>query len=66
MARPESEPDMVIRHVRDGQQYVDRQREIVENLTAARRPSDIARELLAALEHSQALHRRHLAQLQSR
>jgi hypothetical protein len=59
----ESEIDMVIRHVREGQRHVNHQRQIITRLEAHGHPAKQARELLVTFEHTQALHRQHLERL---
>jgi hypothetical protein len=57
---------MTIRHVRQGQAHVDRQREIVAKLAADGHSTSKARDLLATFEHTPALHRQHLDRLRKR
>lgn len=63
MMTGETEFDMALRHVREGQAHIDRQRGMIERLEANCRSSTEARALLATFEHTQALHRQHLARL---
>jgi hypothetical protein len=61
----ESDLEMVRRHVREGEEHVARQREIVERLSSSGELAEIARTLLADYEKTLALHRAHLARLQN-
>ncbi len=62
--RSETEREMVERHVREGQEHVARQREIVERLPVSGEVAEMARSLLVEYEETLALHRAHLARLQ--
>ena len=60
---PESELDMVERHVRDGAAQVARQHQLVLRLSARGRDSDIAAGLLDVFQSIQAAHVAHLARI---
>jgi hypothetical protein len=64
MTRPgETELEMVQRHVREGEEHVARQREIVGRLPPSNEIAGIARALLTEFEDTLAAHRDHLARL---
>ncbi|EYD76998.1 hypothetical protein Rumeso_01408 [Rubellimicrobium mesophilum DSM 19309] len=60
----ETEIEMARRHVREGEEHVARQREIIDRLPSTGEVAEIARTLLADYEDSLALHRAHLGRLQ--
>ena len=62
-AEAEAELEMAARHVREGEEHVTRQREIVDQLPASGEVADMARMLLAEYEETLDLHRLHLARL---
>ena len=59
----ETEIEMVQRHVREREEHVARQREIVERLPPSGEVAEMAHALLAELEKTLAHHRAHLARL---
>lgn len=61
----ETELEMVLRHIREGQAHLDRQREIVAEMERRGTATEEARELLRTFEHTQALHRAHLARIKA-
>jgi hypothetical protein len=61
--RRETEQQMVERHVRQGEQHVVRQREILAELGRGGHPTAFARELLVLFEWTLTQHRKHLDQL---
>lgn len=61
----ETEIEMVRRHVREGEEHVVRQREIVHRLPQSGEVAEIARALLVEFEKSLEAHRAHLARLLS-
>ena len=64
MARmEESEIEMVERHVREGEEHVASQREIVASLLPESGLADAARDILALFEETLERHRSHLARL---
>ena len=63
MSEPETELEMVRRHVREGMAHVTRQREIVADFEDHGFPIDLARELLSEFEATLGEHERHLMRL---
>ena len=59
----ETELGMVQWHIREGEEHVARQREIVERLPPSGNVAEMARSLLAEFETTLELHRAHLARL---
>ena len=66
MGRKEDELEMVRRHVRQGAAHVARQSQLVAELRADGRPTEIAEQLLAVFEESQQQHEAHLARLEEK
>ena len=60
---PETEREMVERHVRDGERHVASQRDILAHLRKHRRDAELAERTLMNLEDPLALHYEHLARL---
>ena len=65
MAKGETELQMVQRHVREGEAYVQRQREIVTKMWELGAPTDIAVTLLEAFQDALRLHKAHLVRLEA-
>jgi hypothetical protein len=59
----ETPKEMVSRHVRQGENHVTRQREIVAELDAGGHKTELANTLLDEFEHTLAEHKAHLARL---
>lgn len=55
----ESEVDMVLRHIREGEQHVTRQREIIAQLSGHHQSTDQAEDLLDLFLLTLAQHRAH-------
>lgn len=54
---------MVLRHVREGNAHIEKQRGIIAHLSESNLPTEEARHLLALFEATQADHKRHLDQI---
>lgn len=65
MAEKETEWEMCVRHVREGEAHVVRQRQIVAELRAGHHPTALAEQLLAEFERTLIDHRAHLARVLS-
>jgi len=63
MVLGETELEMVLRHVRQGEEAVARQRELIAGLLASGHPTNQAEELLAVFEDNLRNHRAQLAPL---
>ena len=61
----ESELEMVVRHVREGERHVANQREIVAHLREHGHSTETAEKLLTILEDLLEMHRQHLARIRS-
>ncbi len=59
----ETEMETVERHIREAEDHVARQREIVDRLPPTGEVAEMARSLLAQYEEALSLHRAHLARL---
>ena len=59
----ETEIEMVERHVREAEEHVARQREIVDRLLPSGEVAEMARSLLIQYEETLSLQRAHLARL---
>ena len=66
MAGAETDFEMVLRHVREGEACVARQREIIAELAAGGHPTDMAETLLAQFETILLEHKAHLARIAGR
>ena len=65
MTARETPLEMVQRHVREGEDHIRRQRDLVEHLEATQSSlTDEARALLTIFNSSQDAHKRHLAQIE--
>ncbi len=62
----ETELEMVRRHLREGLESLDRQRETIERLQIRGFPTAEARRFLATFEEIMAMHGEHLARLQAK
>ncbi len=65
MSASETKLEMAERHVREGEHYVARQREIVAYLSEHARSTELAERLLFNLEDLLTLHREHLARIKT-
>lgn len=63
VATSETEQEMCVRHVREGEEHVSRQRRIVAELRAGDHPTALAEQLLAEFEKTLDDHRAHLARV---
>ncbi len=61
--KTETERERAERHVREAEEHVARQQEIVERLPPTGDVADLARSLLVEYEETLALHRAHLTRL---
>lgn len=61
----ETEQEMVLRHVREGERHGANQREIVREISKRGEPTECALLILMQFEQVLELHRQHLARLQS-
>jgi len=66
MAVTGGELEMVQRHVDEGRLLIERQQRVIADLTIAGRPTKMAIDVLATLEHAQNLHEEHLARVRGR
>ena len=62
----ETPVEQSVRHVREGEAHLERQRLLIAELRADGHPTDQAEALLAALERTQETHKAHLRELVER
>ena len=65
MREGETEREMTRRHVAEGRVRVERQLRILDELRTNHHPVELAEQLLAELEHAQALHEAHLSRIEA-
>jgi hypothetical protein len=63
MSRNETEKEMCLRHVREGEKHVAGQRSILARLRAAQHPVQLAEQLLTDFERSLDTHQTHLTRV---
>jgi hypothetical protein len=66
MGHPETERQMVERHVREGEEHVARQLKCIADLNSRGQPSDLAKRLLESCVDALDLHRSNLERLRLR